>query len=473
MSFSHRTHGLASRRPLQRVAVETNLVARSLPQRACRIVGKWVATRGMVCTMLVVAIGCVPLTAQADWSIAPRGAVALNVSAVSNVAEMSGVASLGLVEGQHRFTAVQDSGNQLVHFSASFAGDGTLQSAVAIDTLALAPGFDFEGVAYTHSTRNSVWVSEESTPAVREYSLTTGMQLQLLSPPAVFASQVGNRGLESLARSIGGNTLWTANEEALTIDGNLATDTTGTVVRLQQFAAAGDGYVAAAQFAYQVDPVHTGSPNRSGLSDLVALPDGSVLALERSLGGITFESRLYQIDFHGATDISGSIFDTGLMDAAYLPVAKRLLWSGQAGGGLGQNLEGLTLGPQLGDGSWLLLGVVDSGDPLSGNTVVAFAATAPACSLAGDYNCSGAVDAMDLTTWRESFGSSQLLFADGNADGVVNLADYTLWRDHLGASGVPIAAASAVPEPPALVSCVVLAALAVLWLQMPGQRAAR
>ena len=38
---------------------------------------------------------------------------------------------------------------------------------------------DFEGIAFTNSTRNSVYVSdEEPTPGVREYSLTDGSRLQ-------------------------------------------------------------------------------------------------------------------------------------------------------------------------------------------------------------------------------------------------------------------------------------------------------
>jgi hypothetical protein len=107
------------------------------------------------------------------------------------------------------------------------------------------------------------------------------------------------------------------------------------------------------------------------LSDLVALPDGRVLALERSLASslTPFQSRIYELDFTGATDVSSL---AGLIGQTYTPVSKRLLWSGQAAGGFGQNLEGLALGPQLSNGNWSLLGIVDDGDPLSNNTLVAF-----------------------------------------------------------------------------------------------------
>ena len=101
------------------------------------------------------------------------------------------------------------------------------------------------------------------------------------------------------------------------------------------------------------------------------LPNGKLIALERSLASAfpPFESRIYEIDLAGATDVSGL---SGLIGQTFTPVTKHLLWKGQAGGGFGQNLEGLALGPQLADGNYSLLGIVDDGDPLSSNTLVAF-----------------------------------------------------------------------------------------------------
>jgi hypothetical protein len=416
----------------------------------------------------VIWAGCAA-SVVGGWSVAPLGAVSLDTSAVSGVGEMSGVAYLGRVTGLHRFAAVQDSGNQLVLFTAAFAPDGTLQTAVAGSTLALAPGFDFEGLAYTNATRDSVYVSEESTPAIREYRLADGTQLQTVLPPSVFTNIAGNRGLESLTRSFGGATMWTANEEALTIDGDLATGASGTVVRLQQFSEVAEKLAATAQYAYEVDPVHTTTgPDRSGLADLVALPDGTLLALERS-AAVSFlapyESRLYQVDLASATDLSDPAYDAGLIGQAYTPVSKSLLWSGTVGGLLGENLEGLTLGPRIADDRWLLLGVVDSGDPVSNNTVVAFEATYTGCTLVGDYNCSGEVDVHDYTTWLDEFRTSESLFSDGNSDGVITLADYTVWRDHVAATA-PVGGPAFASEPSSgLVLVVLLCAmfLHVVW----------
>jgi len=365
---------------------------------------------------------------------------------------LSGATYVGPVnDGLHRFLAVQDSGNHLFAIDVALNANGSLGSATAVSKTLLSPGFDFEGVVYNGPERNTVYVSEEDTPSVREYDLATGLQIDALPIPAVFANKRANFGFESLTKHASTGVLWTANEEALTVDGPISSLAAGTYVRLQSFIESGGSATAGAQYAYRVNPIHAGtsvdSNTRSGLSDLVALPDGTLLALERSLASAIppFQSRIYQIDFTGATDVSVPPFDAGLIEQTFTPVGKTLLWSGQAGGGFGQNLEGLALGPQLANGNWSLLGVVDSGDPISNNTIVAFELIPPPCSLTGDYNCSGAVESADYLTWKSTFGAIGELPADGNGDGIVNAADYVVWRDHLGeaASG----GAATVPEP--------------------------
>ena len=51
--------------------------------------------------------------------------------------------------------------------------------------------------------------------------------------------------------------------------------------------------------------------------------------------------------------------------------------------------------------------------------------------------------------------------ADGNYDGVINAADYLVWRNSLGAPGA--GATAGVPEPTALGTLGIAAALLVLW----------
>lgn len=82
-----------------------------------------------------------------------------------------------------------------------------------------------------------------------------------------------------------------------------------------------------------IDPVAAaparGRPADDGLSELLALPDGRLLALERSgadLGTPTwaFAAKLYEVDVSGATDVNGRAALTDA-DGKYEPAAKRLV----------------------------------------------------------------------------------------------------------------------------------------------------
>jgi hypothetical protein len=337
----------------------------------------------VACGILLLASGP---AAAANYSINYRGKTSFSKTATTidqggvsiNVSEMSGV----VYRGGNSFTAVCDENGKLINLNVTFNNDGS------IATSAIAGGYslpnvpnvhdDYEGIAYTNTTRNSVFVSNESTapsppPAIYEFSLTNpSTLLQTIKMPAVFANQRDNRGLESLTRRPDGTEMWTANEEALTVDGPVATASAGTVVRLQRLAVSGNTVTPAQQYAYVVDPIHSGigSPDRSGISDLVELPDGTILALERSaiVGLPIFQSRIYQITFGGATDISQGALANGLIGQTYTPVTKTLLFSSTA---IGENFEGLCLGPQLPSGNYSLLGVCDSGDQVTSNTLVA------------------------------------------------------------------------------------------------------
>jgi hypothetical protein len=234
---------------------------------------------------------------------------------------------------------------------------------------------------------------------------------------------------------------------------------------LLKMSVAGNTVTAGPQYAYVTEPIHStstlGNP-QSGLSDLVAMPDGTVLALERSVAVTTpiYLNRVYEVDFDGATDVSVGDPAAGLIgqNGNYTPVAKELVWSGAADGSSGQNLEGLTLGPQLANGSWVLLGVVDDGnnngtdnDPLSVNTVVAFTATA---IPSADFDEDGDADGADFLSWQRGLGKTvgaTLAQGDADRDGDVDGADLGQWESEAAAEVV----ATPVPEPAAaaLLAC--------------------
>ncbi len=110
-----------------------------------------------------------------------------------------------------------DNSNHLVFFKATFKDDGTIDEVKITGGHTIPTSRDYEGIAYTGQERNSVFLSNEATPpppALYEYSLDKDAKLlQTVAMPAVFKTQVDNRGLESLTRRADGKEMWTANEE--------------------------------------------------------------------------------------------------------------------------------------------------------------------------------------------------------------------------------------------------------------------
>ena len=365
------------------------------------------------CAVATAMAGAAPLV------ITPRGSATLAVATATDqngqaftITGMSGIVHRG--DGQ--FAAVMDNSNRVVLINVGVNANGSIASASVAGGLTLAQSRDHEGICTGPSCDGSFLISDETAgapvlPAIHEYNSATGALKRTLDAPALFQSARANFGFESLTRSPVGGFLWCANEEALTTDGPLSSPSAGTVVRLLQWRIHGQAITAARQFAYVTQPMHAGTTSsaRSGVSDLVALPDGRLLVLERSFAAAfpPFQSRIYEVNFAGATDISAI---PGLIGQPHTPVTKTLLWSGSA-----NNLEGLCLGEQLPGGNWSLIGIVDDADPLSNNTVVAF-------ELAGvgatpeDVNADGHIRADDAYAWAAAP-------TDVNLDGVIDAAD--------------------------------------------------
>lgn len=324
-------------------------------------------------------------------SVTPRGSTTLAGTTTDqngnsfNITGLSGIAYVGqTVPGTYRYVAVMDNSNKLVKLDVQFAANGTISSSTVAGGITLANAKDFEGIAY-NAANQSVFLSYEDGPGVQEYKLSDGSLMQTVSIPTIFTNNLrSNFGFESLARNAAGTQMWTANEEALTSDGALSTTSQGTIVRLQKFNVSGNTVTAGPQYGYQTDKIHAavnGDSNgysRSGLSDLVVLPDGKMLALERSFAFnnyifSSYGNRIYELDFAGAADVSGLAgANNGQPFGSY--VTKSQLWTNQSLTSPG-NLEGLAAGPQLTGGNYSLLGIVDDGDGISQNRLVAFELT--------------------------------------------------------------------------------------------------
>ncbi|GJM18184.1 MAG: hypothetical protein DHS20C14_03970 [Phycisphaeraceae bacterium] len=330
----------------------------------------------------------------------------------------SGVAWLG----GNDYAVVLDNSNKIVFLTIVLDADGSAVSVTNAGGLSLDITADYEGIAVL--SPSVLMVCEETTPGLDTFLRIDGGHGGAVAIPAVYANARANRGLESLEILDGVG--WTANEEALSVDGPVASPSVGTTVRLLEFDAATG--TPARQLAYDVTKMHgpaipLENPGQSGLTDLVILPDGRLLALERSfaLANPLFLTRIYEIDETGATDVSSL---GTLAGATYTPVAKTLAWSGDLG-----NLEGLTLGPALTGGGHSMIGVADDGDPFSLNQIVFFRVTGiTGGECFADCDGTGVLNVDDIECFVTAFLGDDLA-ADCDASGVLNVDDIECFVD--------------------------------------------
>jgi hypothetical protein len=215
-------------------------------------------------------------------------------------------------------------------------------------------GGDNEGIAWD-AQRRTVFVTDEKTHAIGEINPETGKLVAEVHLPDHHRKRRRNRGLEALALSPNGEFLWTANEEALSGDGDASSVEKGTVVRLTRFRRQnGAAWAHDGEWAYLTDAIGGGKTKRmrSGVSDLCVLEDGTLLVLERELSrkGVdpAYRARLYAV--RPGRDLP---FDVKR------PIAKKLLFGADTGSA---NYEGVCLGPKLDNGDRTLVMVSDGGD---------------------------------------------------------------------------------------------------------------
>ncbi|MFM9958954.1 MAG: esterase-like activity of phytase family protein [Phycisphaerales bacterium] len=362
-----------------------------------------------------------------------QNAVAFTVTGMSGVVRMA----------DGGFAAVMDNSNKVVRFSLAVnSGTGAVSSPVLAAGVSLESTRDFEGIARMPPASSGfgmgdVLLSDEAAPpggpGVSRWAVPSGIGFGNVGVPSVFGAIRANFGFESLTSGVGRlahDEVWAANEEALTVDGAASSQSAGTTVRLLRMV----GGVASQQFAYVCDPWHGTaiSGARSGLSDLCLLPDGRLLALERSFafsGSGFFRTRIYLVDVSGATDVSGL---ASLGGGGFTAATKTLLYSGFL-----QNVEGLCVGPALTtSGEYALIGITDDADPISTNSVYAWkvAGVGPV-PCAGDVNDDGFRNTADLTGFLGAFGSAGapgFRAADLVPDGTVNTADLVFFLGRFG-----------------------------------------
>lgn len=266
---------------------------------------------------------------------------------------------------------------QTIKFTAAGA---TLDGIAPNPTSILGDSFDPEGFVIDPRTGNFL-VSDEYGPSLYEFD-RSGQLIKAFQTPANlvprndatnvpnFASDAGNtvgrttnRGFEGLAITPDGHFAYAILQSAMLDEGA----GNGTVNRIVKFDM--NTGQAVAQYAYQLDTAAQGR----GTSALVALNDTQFLVIERNNRGIgvgatlnTADKNVYQIDITGATDVTH--IDLDAPGAVYTKVTKAAtkfidldantlaLLNNKSP----EKWEGLTIGPRLNDGGYLILAGTDN-----------------------------------------------------------------------------------------------------------------
>ncbi len=256
-----------------------------------------------------------------------------------------------------------------------------------------APGplglaFDPEGIV-VHPLTGHLLVSDEYGPSLLEIN-SAGQVVRRYDTPANLlprdaatgtvnhASDVGNnagkrtnRGFEGLAISPDGRTVYAMLQSAMLDEGG----SSGTLNRIVAFDTRTTR--AKAQYAYRMD----GSSQGRGISALVAISDTEFLVLERNNRGLGVpdanlsspNKKVFHVSLAGASDVSGINLATAAAGSFTLVAKTAAPWldlasSGalahpslaELGGVSPEKWEGLTVGPQLADGSYLVLAGTDN-----------------------------------------------------------------------------------------------------------------
>lgn len=226
---------------------------------------------------------------------------------------------------------------------------------------------DCEGIAYCPNT-STFFISREADASIVEYDYDGKLTGRRLNVPHIYKNGMGNYGFESLAYDVQAGLFWTISESTLSCDGEQATSLNGVSnkLRLQSFDI---DLQPKAQYAYLMDSptAHSKSSEYAmGVSEVVALGNGSLLVLEReffvpnSKIGAFVRCNLYEVvpkDEYAITE------DEALTDGTmFLPkhlicsfVTKFKLFDRSIA-----NYEGMCLGPTLVDGSKTVILVSDS-----------------------------------------------------------------------------------------------------------------
>jgi hypothetical protein len=287
------------------------------------------------------------------------------------------------------YALAEDSGGR-IHFAQILLDKetGTITNCTFTGILEVPGLVDAEGIAYNkyRGKEGTLYVADENGPKIVQFPLGSQRKVDKILDSVFFPFSGGavetrplplpefirharpNKSFEALSIDRPGSgylpqfglPLWTANEDALTIDGPPSSATNAPLVRIASLPPFAIKKDAGDWWFYRLDaaqggPIPGAGPDVpfNGLVGLAALGDGKLLVLERSCGLVPSE------DSGAPSLITSSIYyvDTSrTKPGSPTPLKKKLLWRQ---GFPFSNYEGITLGPKLADGSRAVILVAD------------------------------------------------------------------------------------------------------------------
>ncbi|MCQ2116270.1 MAG: esterase-like activity of phytase family protein [Bacteroidales bacterium] len=249
----------------------------------------------------------------------------------------------------------------------SVANEGYMANKVSATS-----GRDCEGIVYV-PVSGTVFISGEADQRIIEYDMEGQRTGRELDVPEQFSHVVGNQGLEALGFGGRGRRarFWATTETTLPADGTAAgpkAPGAENLLRVQSFKG---NLKASKQYAYRMDAGRAsdfGSPYVFGVPEVCALPDGSLLVLEREANipklyvGADVICKLYRVKPKFGNKISPYTSLSDLKDKKFLRKTLVDSWTTKLSvtNIAWANYEGMCLGAKLSDGRRTLILVSDS-----------------------------------------------------------------------------------------------------------------
>lgn len=351
--------------------------------------------------ILLFALSSVSVQSQPSISLEPIGQVVIPYNQMFKGTPIGGLSGLAYDSGSNIYYVISDDRSDLAvarfySFTVALNEAGKLEeggiSFQSMQYLQMSDGqaypkgrVDPEGIAFGNDSL--IYISSEGvpekqvTPFINAYKTSGEFIKSYAVPEAYWATDKSarsrhgvrrNLGFEGLAISPDGSKLYAATENALLQDGPAAGAKQGSPSRLIVYDVASGNVLY--EYSYMVEQVYAKSSLLNafavnGLTDLLALDDGSLLTIERNyVAGQGNKITLYAINLEDATDIKGV---SGMKELAEppQPVEKQLVADLNDFNITIDNFEGLVLGPELDGGGRLLLMVSDNNFSRSQQTI--------------------------------------------------------------------------------------------------------